>query len=364
MSNNAVNQPSSANVAAIIGGGVIGGGWVARFLLHGWTVQVFDQDPNAKSKIESVLDNARSSYPQLLDSITLNEGALVYCDSIAQAVSGAYWIQESVPERLEIKHAVLKEIEAHANVDALIGSSTSGFMPSELKPALQHSERFFVAHPFNPVYLLPLVELVAGDNADQAVVQQAKQVMAAIGMKPLQVRAEMPAHIADRFLEAVWREALWMVKEGQATTSEIDDAIRYGFGLRWAQMGLFETYRIAGGDAGMAHFIAQFGPCLEWPWTKLMDVPELDDELIEKIASQSDAQSGQYSIKELEQIRDANLIDIMLAQKKRQWATGELINRHQQWLATQNETASDSSRNANSAEQDVRSSQSHPNSIG
>jgi len=338
MSNTPSKESTSANVAAIIGGGVIGGGWVARFLLHGWTVQVFDQDPDAKTKIESVLDNARASYPQLLESITLSEGSLVYCDSIDQAVSGAQWIQESVPERLDIKHTVLKEIEAHASADALIGSSTSGFMPTELKPALQRGERFFVAHPFNPVYLLPLVELVAGDNANSELVQQAKQIMAAIGMKPLQVRAEMPAHIADRFLEAVWREALWMVKEGQATTSEIDDAIRYGFGMRWAQMGLFETYRIAGGNAGMAHFIAQF------------------------VAKQSDAQSGNYSIKELEQIRDANLIDIMLAQKKRQWAAGELLNKHQQWLEAQSESSSDS--NSTVTEEDARFAQTHPNSIG
>jgi len=235
-------------------------------------------------------------------------------------------------------------------------------MPAELKPALQHSERFFVAHPFNPVYLLPLVELVAGDDAHDAFLTQAKQIMAAIGMKPLQVRAEMPAHIADRFLEAVWREALWMIKDGQATTSEIDDAIRYGFGLRWAQMGLFETYRIAGGSAGMAHFIAQFGPCLEWPWTKLMNVPELDDELIEKIAKQSDEQSGQYSINELEQIRDANLIDMMLAQKKRQWAAGELMNKHEQWLSASDSTGS--SKQSAEAEQDVRFMQTHPNSLG
>ena len=127
-------------------------------------------------------------------------------------------------------------------------------------------------------------------------------------------------------------------------------------------MGLFETYRIAGGNAGMAHFIAQFGPCLEWPWTKLMDVPELDDELVEKIANQSDAQSGQYSIKELEQIRDVNLIDMMLAQKKRQWAAGDLMNKHEQWLQAQNGTAS--GQQSVDAEQDVRLTQTHPNSQG
>ena len=146
-----------------------------------------------------------------------------------------------------------------------------------------------------------------------------------LGMHPLRVRAEIDAHIADRLLEAVWREALWLVNDGIATTEEIDDAIRYGFGLRWAQMGLFETYRIAGGLGGMRHFIAQFGECLSWPWTKLMDTPELTDELIDTIATQSDAQSGAYDVRELERIRDANVAAILLALEQNDWGAGRTI---------------------------------------
>jgi len=140
-------------------------------------------------------------------------------------------------------------------------------------------------------------------------------------------KKEIDAHIADRFLEAVWREALWLVKDGIATTEEIDEAIRMGFGLRWAQMGLFETYRIAGGEAGMKHFIEQFGPCLQWPWTKLMDVPELTDALVDQIASQSDAQSGHHSIRELERIRDTNLVAMMRALKAQDYGAGAVLNR-------------------------------------
>jgi carnitine 3-dehydrogenase len=147
-------------------------------------------------------------------------------------------------------------------------------------------------------------------------------------MFPLEVRKEIDAHIADRFLEAVWREALWLIKDGVATTEEIDEAIRMGFGLRWAQMGLFETYRIAGGEAGMRHFIEQFGPCLSWPWTKLMDVPELTEELIDQIAGQSDAQSGMHTIRELERHRDANLVGMMRTLKARDWGAGALLNTH------------------------------------
>ncbi|HCP81146.1 MAG TPA: carnitine 3-dehydrogenase [Octadecabacter sp.] len=317
-----------AQVAAIVGGGVIGGGWAARFLLNGWDVQVFDPDPDAKRKIGEVLDNARASLPGLYDMAMPDEGKLTYCDTLAEAVAGAKWVQESVPERLDIKHKVFAEIQSYLDPEAVIGSSTSGFKPSELQQGAKDPTQILVTHPFNPVYLLPLIELVPGDNHDPRAVAWAKTVLTEIGMFPLEVRKEIDAHIADRFLEAVWREALWLIKDGVATTEEIDEAIRMGFGLRWAQMGLFETYRIAGGEAGMRHFIEQFGPCLSWPWTKLMDVPELTDELIDQIADQSDAQSGKYTIRELERHRDANLVGMMRQLKARDWGAGALLNTH------------------------------------
>jgi carnitine 3-dehydrogenase len=312
--------------AAIIGGGVIGGGWVARFLLAGWDVRVFDPDPEAKRKIDEVLANARRSLPGLSDVALPDEGTLTFHDTMSSAVADVAWIQESVPERLELKRKVYQTLQEHCPRDAVIGSSTSGFKPSELQGCATRPEQIVVTHPFNPVYLLPLIELVPSDQTAPAIVQKAKEILTSLGMHPLHVRAEIDAHIADRFLEAVWREALWLIKDGIATTEEIDDAIRYGFGLRWAQMGLFETYRIAGGEAGMRHFIEQFGPCLEWPWTKLMDVPELTDELIDQVADQSDEQSGQYTIRELERARDDNLVTILRGLKAQDWGAGKLLN--------------------------------------
>ena len=312
--------------AAIIGGGVIGGGWAARFLLMGWDVRVFDPDPEAERKITEVLDNARRSLPGLSDVDLPTEGQLSFHETMSTAVDGVAWIQESVPERLELKRKVYQTLQEHCPHDAVIGSSTSGFKPSELQGCATRPEQIVVTHPFNPVYLLPLVELVPSAKTDAGIVARAKDILTSIGMHPLHVRAEIDAHIADRFLEAVWREALWLIKDGIATTEEIDDAIRYGFGLRWAQMGLFETYRIAGGEAGMRHFIEQFGPCLEWPWTKLMDVPDLTDDLIDQIAGQSDAQSGQYTIRELERARDDNLVTILRGLKAQDWGAGKLLN--------------------------------------
>jgi carnitine 3-dehydrogenase len=321
--------------AAIIGGGVIGGGWLARFLLNGWNVHLFDPDPQAKRKIDEVLKNARHALPMLYDTAMPTEGTITYCETMEQAVAQADWVQESVPERLDIKHKVLAEIQAHCRADAVIGSSTSGFKPSELQEKSERPDQIMVCHPFNPVYLLPLIEVVPSIQTSATHVERAKELLTSVGLYPLHVRKEIDAHIADRFLEAVWREGLWLIKDGIATTEEIDNAIRYGFGLRWAQMGLFETYRIAGGEAGMAHFIAQFGPCLEWPWTKLMDVPELTDDLVQMIADQSDAQSGAHSIRELERMRDNNLVAMMRALKQQGKAAGTLIKDHEKTMIPQ-----------------------------
>ncbi len=312
--------------AAIIGGGVIGGGWAARFLLNGWDVALFDPDPEAERKMAEVLANARRSLPALYDKALPREGRLTHAGTLAEAVAGADWVQESVPERLELKHKVLAEVAATAPSASIVGSSTSGFKPSELTA---EGANCIVAHPFNPVYLLPLVELVG----EAEMCARAAGLLRRIGMFPLTLRKEIDAHIADRFLEAVWREALWLVKDGIATTEEIDEAIRMGFGLRWAQMGLFETYRIAGGEAGMRHFLAQFGPALKWPWTKLMDVPDFTPELVDLIAGQSDAQSGHLGIRDLERRRDDNLVSLLRALKREGQGAGTVLADHEAALA-------------------------------
>ena len=316
-----------ARKAGIVGGGVIGGGWAARFLLSGWDVAVYDPDPEAPRKIGEVLANARAALPALADVPMPEEGRLTFAGSITEAVQGADYIQESVGERLDLKHRVLAQIQQAAH-GVPIGSSTSGFKPSELQQGAADPAAIFVAHPFNPVYLLPLAEVVPSVKNDAQFIENAKEILREIGMFPLHVRKEIDAHIADRFLEAVWREALWLVKDGVATTEEIDEAIRMGFGLRWGQMGLFETYRVAGGEAGMKHFMAQFGPCLQWPWTKLTDVPEFNDELVDLIAGQSDAQSGHHTIRELERIRDRNLIGFLRVLKERNWGAGKVLLDH------------------------------------
>ncbi|MFT5549202.1 MAG: carnitine 3-dehydrogenase [Candidatus Azotimanducaceae bacterium] len=325
--------------AAVIGGGVIGAGWIARLIENGIDVTIYDPAPDAAEKVEAVLKNSRYAYSKLISVQRGSEGSITYCDNTEAAVKAAELIIESVPERLDIKHSVYAEIEKFAPKSALIASSTSGIMPSDLQANMQNPERLLVAHPFNPVYLLPLVELVGGKQTTMETIERAKEIYAAIGMHPLHVKKEIEAFIADRLLEAVWRESLWLVKDGIATTQDVDDAVRFGFGLRYAQMGVFDTYRVAGGEAGMRHFMAQFGPCLKWPWTKLMDVPEFNDELVDLIAGQSDEQSGHMTIREMERIRDDNLIAIMHGLKGNGWGAGKTLSNYEQRLIDQSQSA-------------------------
>lgn len=320
---------SSITKAACVGGGVIGGAWVARFALAGIDVKIFDPHPEAERIIGEVMANAERAYAMLTMAPLPAKGKLTFCKSIEEAVQDADWIQESVPERLELKRGVITKIDAASRPDALIGSSTSGLLPSDLQSEMHHPERMFVAHPYNPVYLLPLVELVGGKKTSKATIERAMQGVEQIGMKGVVIAKEIEAFVGDRLLEALWREALWLIQDDICDTETLDNVMRYSFGMRWAQMGLFETYRIAGGEAGMRHFLAQFGPCLKWPWTKFTDVVDLDDALVEKIGAQSDAQAAGRSIRELERIRDENLVGIMHALKSGNggegWGAGKLL---------------------------------------
>ena len=315
---------SSVSTVAIVGGGVIGAGWVGRYLHRGADVRVFDPDPEAERKIGDVLANAEAAF-EMLYGVAPEKGTLSFHSDLAEAVAGAEIVHESVPERLDLKQRVNADIAAAAGADTIICTSTSGLLPTEIQKGLDQPGNLIVAHPFNPVYLLPLVELVAGKQTADGVMDRAAAIFDSLGMKPLKVRKEIDAFIADRLLEAVWRESLWLIKDGVATTEEVDDAIRYGFGLRWAQMGLFQTYHTAGGEVGMRAFIEMFKPSLHWPWTKLMDVPELDDALIDKIADGVEEQAKGLTARDLERVRDKNLVGILHALKENEWGAGTLV---------------------------------------
>ena len=317
---------------SLLGGGVIGAGWAARCALNGYDVAVCDLDPEAERKISEVMTNARRAWSHLTLAPLPTAGSIRVVKSIEAAAEGADFIQESLPEQEALKISLLAKADKVAPADVIVGSSTSGLLPSRLQAGLAHPERFVVGHPFNPVYLMPLVEVCGGARTNEETKQAAASFYRSLGMHPLLLRKEVDGFVADRMMEALWREALWLVHDDVATAAEIDDAVRFGPGLRWAFMGTLLIYRIAGGEPGMRHFMAQFGPALKWPWTKLMDVPELDDALLDKIVAQSDAQAGSAGIRELERLRDDCLVAILQGLRTRDYAAGATLDRFEKTL--------------------------------
>jgi carnitine 3-dehydrogenase len=317
---------------ALLGGGVIGGGWAARFALNGVDVRVYDPHPDAERVVGEVLANARRAHRRLTLALLPAEGRVTFARTPEEAVDGAAFVQESAPEREGLKRDLLTRVSRAAGADVIIASSTSGLLPSRLQAGMAHPERMTVGHPFNPVYLLPLVELCGGEQTAPETLERAAAVYRAVGMRPLVLRREIDGFVADRLLEALWREALWLVADDVATVAEVDDAIRFGAGLRWAAMGTFLTYRIAGGEAGMRHFMEQFGPALQLPWTRLTDVPELTEALLDKLVAQSDAQAAGRSIRDLERLRDDCLVSIIQGLRAHDVGAGAVLASHERAL--------------------------------
>ena len=312
----------------LVGGGVIGAGWAARFLLNGYDVTVYDPDPEVGRKLDAVLGNARRAQAKLLSGLALAEGRTTIAPTIEAAVRDADFIIESLPEIEELKIRILGQIDEAARPDVIVASSTSGLLPTRLQSRMTHADRFVVGHPFNPVYLLPLVEICGGEKTSEAVKARAARLYEAVGMRPLHVRKEIDGFIADRLLEALWREALWLVNDGVATTEEIDDAVRFGAGLRWSFMGTFLIYRLAGGEAGMRHFLAQFGPALKLPWTKL-EAPELTEALIDRVSQDSDDQAAGESIRDLERKRDDCLVAVLGGLRAQDYGAGSVLKAYE-----------------------------------
>ncbi|QEA38170.1 L-carnitine dehydrogenase [Pistricoccus aurantiacus] len=306
-----MSEQHTSKQLSVIGTGVIGNGWISRALAQGFDVVAFDPMKGAEARTRNAVKNAWPS----LEKLGLADGAsqerLRFVDSLEAAVENADLVQENVPERLELKREILAKLDAAAPSATIIGSSTSGFKPTDLQQDCTKAPgRVIVAHPFNPVYLLPLVELVGGEATTAAQMETARALYRDMAMRPLIVRKEIEGHIADRLMEALWREALHLVNDGVATTEEIDAAVVYGCGLRWSLMGTFLTFHLAGGDAGMRHMLEQFGPALKLPWTKL-EAPELTDELIDKVVKGCEHQAADRPVAQLDKRRDDFLVELL-----------------------------------------------------
>jgi len=310
----------------LLGTGVIGAGWAARALHTGINVVASDIDPKMEDWINEAVENALPSLRSLTEGISLpSKGKLTFTTDPISMSQQVDFIQENIPEVLDIKRKSLKSIAEVTNKETIISSSTSGFMPTELQQGMTFPERFIVGHPFNPVYLCPLVEIVGGKETSDKVKNIAKNFYEAMGMHTLMLRKEVPGHISDRLQEAMWREILHALNDDIATTGELDESIVYGPGLRWSIMGMNQIYMIAGGKGGARHFIEQFGPALKWPWSHLK-APELSNEIIDRFVEGVEAQSQGKSVREMEKIRDECLVAIQKVLSKHNMGAGKTLN--------------------------------------
>jgi len=317
---------SDIKTVAIVGTGVIGAGWAARCLARGLDVIATDPGAGAEQKLRDAINTAWPAVAKLSMAPGAEPGRLSFVGTVAEAVTKADFIQENAPEREDLKRALHAEIDAAARPDVIIASSSSGLLPSAIQADCQHPERVVIGHPFNPVYLLPLVEVVPGKKTAPDSIDRAADFYESIGMKVLRVRKEIEGYLSDRLQEALWREVLHLVNDGIATTEDLDDAVIYGPGLRWALMGTCLTFHLAGGENGMRHMLEQFGPALKLPWTKLV-APELNDTLIDRMVEGTLEQAAGRSITELEQLRNDCLVDIMRALRQHDVGAGQVLAR-------------------------------------
>ncbi len=304
-------------IVTIVGAGIIGAGWAARMLACGLIVKAYDPSTKARKQLLSNTKIALKS----LQRLGLNKNAklsnLKIYSGLRDSLHSTTFVQENAPENEKLKRKLLKDIDKLLPKNIIIASSSSGLLPTRIQSLCNYPERVCIGHPFNPVYLLPLVELVSGKQTKKNTITIAKKFYEEIGMKPLIVKKEIEGYISDRLQEALWREALHIIKDGVASTQDVDDAIVYGPGLRWSFMGVCLTFHLAGGQTGMRHMLEQFGPALKLPWTKLK-APKLDAKLKKLMISGTKKQSGKYSIKDLEVQRDIFLIEIMKTLNKYQ----------------------------------------------
>jgi len=304
--------PEDVRTVTCIGAGVIGGGWAAYFLARGYRVVAWDPAEDAETRLRHLVTAA---WPALTE-LGLADGAsldnLTVVQTLTEACAQADFVQESAPEDLELKRSLLADISAATPEDVVISSSTSGYGMSEMATRADHADRLVVGHPFNPPYLIPLVEVVGGEETSADVVEWTAAFFKHAGKSVIKMDHEVPGFVANRLQEALWREALHMVENGEATVEEIDLSITDGPGLRWALQGPMLTFHLAGGQGGMAHMLDHFGPSLLSPWTRLA-APELTPELRDAVVEGCEREAAGRSIDELVAERDRGVIAVLRA---------------------------------------------------
>ena len=300
---------------AVIGTGVIGSGWIIRFLAHDKKVIAYDKDIRLKKKIIAEIKQAWPYVKKLFNKKKLKLKNFKYVTSLKEALIDADFIQECAPENYKLKIRLMNEIGKYAKSNVIISSSSSGLLPSKIYSKCKNPSRTIIAHPFNPVYMLPGVEIVPGKRTKKNFLKKAYKFYKSISMNPIMIKKELPGYLSDRLQEALWREALHIVNEGYASTEDLDRAIEDGPGMRWSLMGTFLTFHLAGGNAGMKHMLEQFGPALKLPWTKLK-APKLSKKLSSRVIAGTRQQAKGKSVAMISNIRDEYLVNLQKLRKK------------------------------------------------
>lgn len=306
---------SQIKTIAVIGTGVIGTGWIIRCLAHNKIVHAYDKDIKLKKNLIAEIKRAWPYSKKLFNKKKLNLKNFKYFTSIKEALSGVDFIQECVTENYVLKTKLMNTIGKYAKSNTIISSSSSGLLPTKIYSKCKNPERTMIGHPFNPVYLLPAVEIVPGKKSSKKFLKKAKNFYQSISMNPIMVKQELPGYLSDRLQEALWREGLHIINEGHASTEDLDRAIEDGPGLRWSLMGTFLTFHLAGGKAGMKHMLEQFGPALKLPWTKLK-APTLSNKLIDRLVKGTKKQTRGKSVTKISNIRDDYLVELQKLRKK------------------------------------------------
>ena len=311
-----LNQsPSAVKYVTCIGAGPIGGGWAAHFLAQGYHVTSYLHDASEHDALMRLINTAWES----LQQVGLAEGASLdkfnWTTDLAEAVKNAEFIQESIPENLQLKQSLYAQLGDLVDDKVVIASSTSGLSMTDIQVQCSTPERTVVAHPFNPPYLLPLVEMIGGEKTSVEAVQWTEKFYQCAGKSPLVMKKEIPGFIATRLQEAIWREALHMVANGEATVEQIDQAVVNGPGPRWALMGPCEIFHVGGGEGGMAYCLDQFGPALKLPWTRLV-APELTQELRNSMVDGSIEMTDGQDFETLSKKMNQGLVEIAKLKKQ------------------------------------------------
>ena len=315
--------PETIERVAVIGAGTIGASWATLFLAHGLEVAVYDPAPDNERRVRDFIARAWPTMTRLGLAERADQGRLRFHPDPAAAADGMPFVQESGPENLAAKRALFARMEQGLSGEAIVASSTSGLLPSDLQAGRAGPERYLVAHPFNPPHLMPLVELVGGRATEPAVLERAAAFYRSVGKRPITIRREMRGHVANRMQVALYREAIHLALEGAASIEDIDAAIAYGPGLRWAIMGPHMLHHLAGGEGGLRHLLEHIGPGIETWWNDL-GRPELTPEVIDRLVETFEVGEPR-PIQEIDAERDALLVGLLesLAETRRALAGAE-----------------------------------------